>query len=109
VSKFFKTYVFDLDNTLCKTVKNLNGFWEYEQSIPFEKRIEYVNKLFLEGNYIIIDTARGSGSGKDFYEFTKNQLSKWGLRYHELRSGVKFASDYYIDDRAVNSEDFFDV
>ncbi len=109
MSKFIKTYVFDLDNTLCKTVKNSNGFWEYEQSIPFEKRIEYVNKLFLDGNYIIIDTARGSGSGKNFYEFTKKQLSKWGLSYHELRSGVKFASDYYIDDRAINSEDFFDV
>tara|TARA_B100001564_G_C20634209_1_gene668842 strand:+ start:882 stop:1214 length:333 start_codon:yes stop_codon:yes gene_type:complete len=109
VSKFNKTYVFDLDNTLCKTIKNSSGFWQYEQSIPFQERIELVNKLYNEGNYIIIDTARGSGSGKDFYELTKNQLSKWGLSYHELRSGVKFASDYYIDDKAINSEDFFDV
>ena len=33
-------------------------------------------KCFLRGNYIIIDTARGSGSGKDFYELTENQLNK---------------------------------
>jgi len=24
-----------------------------------------------------------------------------------LRTGVKFAADYYIDDKAINSEEFF--
>ena len=106
---FKKIYVFDLDNTLCKTSKNTNGFWEYEKSIPYEERIKFVNKLYDEGNYIIVDTARGSGSGKNFYKLTKNQLDIWGLNYHELRTGVKLASDYYIDDKAINSEKFFNV
>lgn len=109
MSKFNKIYVFDLDNTLCETIKNPNGFWEYEKSKPLKERIKLVNRLYEEGNYIIIDTARGSGSGKDFYELTKNQLNIWGLNHHELRTGVKISSDYYIDDKAINSETFFDV
>ena len=38
---------------------------------------------------------------------TYDQLTSWGLKFHELRAGVKFAADYYIDDKAINSEDFF--
>ena len=101
------TYVFDLDNTLCKTIKNNKGFWEYEKSQPYLDRIEKVNDLYSSGNYIIIETARGSGSGKNFYDLTKTQLEDWGLKYHELRTGVKFAGDFYIDDKAINSEEFF--
>tara|TARA_B100000965_G_scaffold404668_1_gene436155 strand:- start:1390 stop:1725 length:336 start_codon:yes stop_codon:yes gene_type:complete len=107
MENYIKTYVFDLDNTLCTTIKNSKGFWEYEKSTPKINRINLVNSLYDKGNYIIIDTARGAGSGKDFTKLTENQLNDWGLKFHEVRSGVKFPGDYYIDDKAVNSEDFF--
>jgi len=44
-------------------------------------------------------------SGIDFYELTKGQLASWGIKYHSLQLG-KPAADYYVDDKAVNSEDF---
>lgn len=102
-----KTYVFDLDNTLCITSKDNDGKWDYRNSVPLKERIEKVNKLFEDGNYIIIDTARGSSSKTDWYEFTKKQIELFGIKFHELRSGVKFSSDIFIDDKGVNSEVFF--
>ena len=66
-----------------------------------------VNKLYDEGNRIIVETARGCVSRKNWYEQTFNQLISFGLRSHELRAGVKFNADFFIDDKAINSEDFF--
>jgi len=100
-------YVFDLDNTLCITHKNQIGEWDYHNSIPITKRIEKVNKLFEQGNQIIIETARGNSSKIDWFLHTEKQLISWGLKYHQLRTGIKFGADYYIDDRAINSETFF--
>lgn len=101
------TYVFDLDNTLCITNKKDNGDWDYFNSNPINQRIEMVNRLFHEGNKIIIETARGNSSKINWYIDTHKQLISWGLKFHELRTGVKFGADYYIDDRGINSEDFF--
>lgn len=102
-----KRYVFDLDNTLCDTQKNPEGNWDYLGAEPFKQRIGKVNSLYEEGNYIIIETARGCVSKRNWYEKTYNQLVSFGLKFHELRTGVKFNSDYFIDDKAINSEDFF--
>jgi hypothetical protein len=46
-------------------------------------------------------TARGSVTGKDWSEFTRNQLDQWGVRYHDIVFG-KPAADHYIDDRMIN-------
>ena len=43
-----------------------------------KSRIKLVNKLYDEGHTIIIDTARGSVSGKNYFFFTVNQLKSWG-------------------------------
>ncbi len=66
----------DLDNTLCLTSGS-----DYENSRPIESRIVKVNKLKEEGNQIIIWTARGTNSGIDWSELTKNQLQKWNIKY----------------------------
>ena len=100
-------YVIDLDNTLCDTKKNSEGRWEYFSATPFKERIEKVNELWEDGHTIIIETARGCDSKINYYEKTFEQLRSWGLKFHQLRTGVKFAAHYYIDDKAVNSEDFF--
>ena len=94
------TYCFDLDMTLCFTEGT-----EYQSSKPMSERIRTVNELYDQGHKIIILTARGSMSGIDFYELTKGQLASWGIKYHSLQLG-KPAADYYVDDKAVNSEDF---
>lgn len=100
-------YVVDLDGTLCDTQKSELGFWRYLEATPFPDRIEKINRLFDEGNTIIIETARGCTSGKDWYPETFRQLSEFGVKFHTLRTGVKYGADYFIDDRAINADDFF--
>ena len=94
-------YVFDLDGTLCDTRGK-----DYAGSVPILDRIERVNKLHDIGHTIIIDTARGSGSGEDWHGRTSQQLASWGVQYHELRAGIKPPADIYIDDRAINVVDW---
>ena len=55
-------YCFDFDETLCNTDGN-----NYSDSTPKKERIELVNKLYKDGNIIIIDIARGSVSGKNYF------------------------------------------
>ena len=69
------------------------------------ERIQSVNLLFRSGHKIVIFTARGSKSGKDWTRETVEQLQEWGLLYHELILGKPHA-DVYIDDKAVHSEEF---
>lgn len=98
-----KTYCFDLDGTLCT---NTEG--DYENALPYTERISIVNDLYEKGNIIIIETARGSKTGIDWNQITKNQLNKWGISYHKLRAGVKIAADIYIDDKGINDKSFFE-
>jgi capsule biosynthesis phosphatase len=103
------TYVFDIDGTICET----NGS-DYENSKPLLKRIEKVNKLYEEGHTILFLTARGMGrsdnnmayANRAFYEFTRNQLLDWGVKFHDLFLG-KPSGDFYIDDKGMKDEDFF--
>ena len=106
-----KTYVFDIDGTICIS-KNSN----YEKSEPITSRINKINDLYKEGNIIIFHTARGMGRYKnnvsdaeaEFYELTIKQLSDWKVKYHYLFMG-KPSGDLYIDDKGVSDEDFFNT
>ena len=95
-----KIYV-DVDDTICKTV---NG--NYNESVPHYDRIEKINKLFDKDNTIVYWTARGSNSGINWFDLTLNQLNKWGCKFHELRLG-KPSYDLYIDDKSINSDEYF--
>jgi len=106
-----KTYVFDLDGTLCT---NTEG--DYHRALPIKERIEVVNDLYDKGNKIIILTARGMGrhhnsqplAMAEFYELTRDQLNDWGIKYNQLFLG-KPAGDIYIDDKGEKDEDFFNT
>jgi len=91
-------YCFDLDGTLCLSVEDDH----YTEAVPLFDHIEKVNKLYDEGHVIKIDTARGSTTGIDWTDATENQLKIWGVKYHELRCGIKMFADMYIDDKGVN-------
>ena len=95
-------YCFDLDGTLCNTDGN-----NYSDSTPKKSRIEFVNKLFDEGHTIIIDTARGSVSGKNYFFFTVNQLKSWGVKFHTVRTGTKIGADIFVDDKGIQDKRFF--
>jgi hypothetical protein len=100
-------YIIDIDNTICLTRRNVQGKWDYPNSLPYQDRIAKVNELYDGGNTIIYWTARGSGSGIDWTELTKQQLDDWGCKYHEVRLG-KPSYDIWIDDKAFNDEHWFD-
>lgn len=108
MSKFY----FDIDNTI--TITEVNpanleltiGEQVYSAAEPLMERIAEVNRLYDDGHIITYWTARGTVTGFDYTELTKNQLDSWGAKYHELKMG-KPDFDYLIDDKAVNTEDWF--
>ena len=97
-------YVFDLDGTLC--TQRQDG--RYELAEPMRDRIAAVNRLYDEGHLIIIDTARGNGTGYEWQQRTARQLQRWGLKYHHLYTQRKPWAHFYIDDRGMSDRRFFD-
>ena len=107
-----KTYVFDIDGTVCTLVDNS----EYKNAKPCKHRIEKINTLHDQGNKIIFYTARGMGrynnnmfaAYDEFYSLTIKQLKDWNIKFDNLFMG-KPSGDIYIDDKGVKDEDFFNT
>ncbi len=102
-----KVYIIDIDGTICCQSPPKDGSFDYHKAKPFRNRIKKINDLFDNGNDIHYWTARGSVSGIDHLELTKNQLKEWGCKYTSLRVGDKPHYDVWVDDKAIWSEDFF--
>tara|TARA_R100000008_G_C3571321_1_gene162317 strand:+ start:311 stop:631 length:321 start_codon:yes stop_codon:yes gene_type:complete len=92
-------YCFDIDGTICTTDCH------YEDAEPFVEVIKKINKLYEDGHFISMCTSRGDRSGKDWTELTEKQLSKWNVKFNELRM-VKPGADVYVDDKCVNIKDW---
>ena len=88
----------DIDETIANTPKSR----DYNESTPIVENIQKVNKYYDEGHTIVYWTARGSGTGLDWYDVTKKQLVSWGAKHHDLKLG-KPVYDLFIDDKAINS------
>ena len=113
-------YCFDIDGTICTQSKRdyeeevAPTNYPYNTAVPWRDRIHKINKLYDEGHYIIYFTARAMGrfNGDSqraidaFYNFTQVQLESWGCKYHKLILG-KAHVDLFVDDKGINSEDFF--
>lgn len=91
----------DIDMTICKT-PCVDGINMYEDATPIISNIEKINKLYNDRNIIVYWTARGAATKKDYRELTKEQLKRWGAKYHKLRMGDKPRFDLLIDDKAIN-------
>ena len=96
-------YFVDLDNTICRTDGN-----NYLHAIPIPERIDHVQRLKASGHHITIWTARGSRSGTDHRELTKQQLQEWGVEYDELLMG-KPDYDVYYDDKSFHIDTILPV
>ena len=64
-----KKYCFDIDGVICKTIGN-----NYKNSKPILIAINKINKLYEEGNYIIIFTARFMGRSKENKKIAKKKV-----------------------------------
>ena len=91
------TFVFDFDGVIATLVPD----GDYTKAQPFRPGISLVNRLHDAGNRIVVFTARGSKTGLDWEELSREQLRRWGVRHDELRFG-KPAADYYVDDRMIS-------
>ena len=95
-------WCFDLDNTLVRTQGS-----DYENSTPIEAAIKKGQEYKRNGDHIIIMTARGSGSKKDWREFTEKQLLEFGIPFDQLIVGLKPGGvDVFVDDKAINALDW---
>ena len=92
-------YRVDIDGVICN---NTGG--KYEEAKPILENISKINKLFAEGNTIILWTARGATTGIDWGTFTAKQMKEWGVLHHELYLD-KPHYDAIIDDLAIKIED----
>lgn len=95
-------FMVDIDGTICTITDG-----EYEKAKPYRDRISLLNDLYDQGHEIHYWTARGSNSGIDWSVLTQKQLSDWKVKYTSLKLG-KPSYDLWIDDKAENSEHFFE-
>lgn len=91
------TFVVDIDGVVATLVPDN----DYARAEPLRENIARLNALHDRGHRIVLFTARGSATGKDWTELTHGQMQTWGVRHHELRFG-KPAADFIIDDRSVS-------
>ena len=98
-----KTICFDLDGVICSQTDG-----DYKIAVLNKEAVVLINKLYNEGNKIVIYTSRFMGRNnsdviktyKEGYEFTKAQLAGWDIKFHELIMG-KPRYDVLVDDKAV--------
>jgi len=94
-------YIVDIDGTICKSIKP-----DYTLATPLYDRIKKINSLYDQGHEIHYWTARGSRTGVDWHNVTKEQLDAWGCKYTSFKTG-KPSYDIWIDDLAINAKEFF--
>ena len=95
------TIYVDIDGTICTWEKN----GDYSCAEPYPDAIAKVNRYYAMDYLVVLWTARGTGTGKDWRAGTEAQLKRWGVKYHELKFG-KPLWDLYICDKSVNAMDW---
>ena len=91
----------DIDNTICLSPDKP----DYTNATPIVENIEKANKLYDEGHTIVYWTARGTKTGINWSDITKNQFKEWGVKYHDLKFGKPYY-DLFIDDKNMNVKDW---
>lgn len=89
--------VVDIDGVLASIVPGN----DYTRSTPLKDNIRAINSLHSKGHRVILFTARGYVTKKDWQSTTEAQLKNWGVKYHELYFG-KPNADLYIDDKLIS-------
>lgn len=113
-----KVFILDIDETICKAPKKEDGSFDYSNAIPFQKTIDKINELAIEGHRIDLFTARGmrtfNGNVEKINEYHRPILEQWlkehNVTYHSLEFGKPWARDYFIvDDRNITINQFLET
>lgn len=96
----------DIDETICDYDPPHNRV--YKNARPIQMNIDKINLLYDQGNKIVYWTARGSIKKHQLFKYealTREQLQKWGCKYHDLIVGQKPAYDLLICDKTKRIEE----
>lgn len=87
------TYFVDIDGTLIE----YRAFNDLKSivPIPIQSVVDKVNNEYNSGAHIVITTARPN----ELELFTKQELEKIGVNYHQLIMGIGRGTRYIINDR----------
>ena len=87
------TFFVDIDGTIVKYRK----FSELSTATlsPIQDVIDFINKSYDEGCHIVITTARPN----NFELFTKQELEKLGVKYHQMIMGIGRGTRIVLNDK----------
>lgn len=91
--------VCDIDGVIAQKTNDNN----YYEATPNIGNISLINRLYENGNEVILFTARGYATKIDWEETTQKQMKQWGVKYSQLLFG-KPDADFYIDDKLLDIE-----
>lgn len=91
----------DFDQTL--TDPDGGTYFTDEETLPNEEMVEWVNQQYINGDIIVIHTARPWSVAAQ----TVAKLTEWGVRWHGLRMN-KGSADQYVDDKSYRPEEVLD-
>ena len=110
-----QTIVIDIDDTICHTNHNYqDAKQKYGNALPNNKVINGMRILKRQGFHIILLTARRmlTHNGdiekiiEDVGKITTDWLERYDVPYDELIWGKPYSGTYYVDDKAMNLEEF---
>lgn len=113
--QFVSSWVFDLDHTICIPDDSYgNSIEKYKNAKPIGEVIEKIRKLSANGDYIIIHTARRMKTFENDIKLvreavealTRRWLNDQNVPFDELIFGKPYATNFYVDDKAMNVKDF---
>lgn len=111
LQEYHRTIVCDVDDTISSSTDHI-----WENAKPIQQTIDKINSLYDEGWIIILLTARGqlscNGDSEAAEKKYRVRMETWlkvhGVKYHFL-SFEKYLASYYIDDKSLTPEQFYDL
>jgi capsule biosynthesis phosphatase len=111
-----KSIVFDLDDTICYPIHDgKDTHAKYGLARPNTLLITYMRQLKDKGYHIIINSARRMVTHdgdidkiiEDVGQVTIDWLKQYRVPYDELRFGKPYSSTWYVDDKAMDLNQFY--
>lgn len=96
----------DIDETICHHPYEKEGQpRDYTKAEPIPENIVKGNRLYDAGHTIVYWTARGTTTGLDWSNLTREQFLDWGVKFHDIKFGKPYY-DLFIDDKNMNVKDW---